>query len=188
VVRRAAVEAVRGFDASLVTCEDVDFCQRLRAAGWQLIEAEDLLSVHHGDPATLGALFRGELWRGQDNLRVSLRAFGGFRDLPSIVFPIATLCGLVTMVAGLVAWPFAGPLPAALGLLLLILILALRTAVLFRRTTARPALLRLVQAVLVAGTYDLARAAALVVHPPHAVRQTAVDAQGRARLIAERRN
>jgi hypothetical protein len=170
VLRRVAFQSIEGFDESLVTCEDVDFCHRLRAKGWQLLEADELRSVHHGDPATLGALFRGELWRGQDNLRVSVRAFGGLRDLPSIAFPIAALCGLLAAAGGLVAWPFVGPLPMVAGLLLLVWLLAVRTAVLFRRTSTTPALLRLFQAMLVAGTYDLARGCALVVHAPHELR------------------
>jgi hypothetical protein len=172
VVRRIAFESIDGFDESLVTCEDVDFCRRLRAKGWQLLEAEELRSVHHGDPATLGALFRGELWRGQDNLRVSVRAFGGLNDLPGIAFPVATLCALLAAAGGLMAWPFAGPLATGAGLLLLILLLAVRTAVLFRRSSTTPAVLRLCQAMFVAGTYDLARACALLIHPPHDVRQS----------------
>ena len=36
-VRREAFDAVGGFDASLVACEDVDFCQRLRQAGWRVV-------------------------------------------------------------------------------------------------------------------------------------------------------
>ena len=175
VVRRSAFESIQGFDESLVTCEDVDFCQRLRAKGWQLLEAEELRSVHHGDPATLGALFRGELWRGQDNFRVSVRAFGGLRDLPSIAFPVATLCGLLAVVGGLIAWPFVGPFAVGAGVVLLTLLLAVRTVVLFRRTSTTPALRRLFQAMFVAGTYDLARAFALVVHPSHEVRQSSAS-------------
>ena len=72
-VKRTAFQAIGGFDAALEACEDVDFCQRLRRAGWRLVGDERLESVHLGDPPTLAALFRAERWRGRDNLRVSLR-------------------------------------------------------------------------------------------------------------------
>src|SRR5262245_48214274 len=36
IVRREAFEAIGGFDETLESCEDVDFCQRLRNAGWRL--------------------------------------------------------------------------------------------------------------------------------------------------------
>ena len=45
-------------------------------------------NVHFGDPATLWDLFRGELWRGRDNLRISLRGPLTWRGLPSVVIPI----------------------------------------------------------------------------------------------------
>jgi GT2 family glycosyltransferase len=37
IVRRDVFEALGGFDRGLESCEDVDFCQRLRQAGWKLI-------------------------------------------------------------------------------------------------------------------------------------------------------
>jgi hypothetical protein len=90
-VRRDAFLQVGGFDPSLQTCEDVDLCQRLRASGHRLVADPRLVSYHHGDPKTLSELFRGECWRGGDNLRVSLRGPLSWRSLPSILGPIACL-------------------------------------------------------------------------------------------------
>jgi GT2 family glycosyltransferase len=73
VVRREAFERVRGFDGSLESCEDVDLCNRLRLAGYRLIADPRLRSAHFGDPSSLRALFFGELWRGRDNVKVTLR-------------------------------------------------------------------------------------------------------------------
>ena len=73
VVRREVFAALDGFDTRLEACEDVDFCRRLRASGHRLMEEPRLRNVHHGDPASIAAVFRGELWRGRDNARVSLR-------------------------------------------------------------------------------------------------------------------
>src|SRR5262249_14835699 len=70
-VRRSAFIELGGFDVSLETCEDVDLCNRLRAAGYRVVSDHRLRSIHFGDPSTLGALFVGELWRGRDNLRAT---------------------------------------------------------------------------------------------------------------------
>ena len=169
VVRRSAFEAVGGFDTSLVTCEDVDLCQRLRAAGWTLVESDELRSVHLGDPATLRALFLGELWRGRDNLRVSLRQPMNLRTIPSTAFPVAVLVSLIALLAGLLAWPIAGwPLATGAALFLLGLLAVRTTSLLLRaQRTHRGGGNLILDAVLVGGVYDVARACALVASGSH---------------------
>jgi glycosyltransferase involved in cell wall biosynthesis len=49
-VWRHAFEQVGGFDISLEACEDVDLCQRIRAAGHRLVSDARLDTIHHGDP------------------------------------------------------------------------------------------------------------------------------------------
>src|SRR5262249_26721652 len=90
-VRADAFREVSGFDTTLETCEDVDLCQRLRAAGYRVLSDDRLRSVHLGDPATLAALFRSELWRGRDNLRLALRGPLSWRGVPSVAIPVADL-------------------------------------------------------------------------------------------------
>ena len=85
---RDAFDASGGFDATLETCEDVDFCHRLRSIGLQIVGDARLASVHHGDPRTLWELFQGELWRGRDNLRVSFRRPLSWSSLPSAMIPV----------------------------------------------------------------------------------------------------
>src|SRR5207237_2176262 len=45
-VRAEAFRRVQGFDPTLETCEDVDLCQRLRAAGYRVMSDHRLRSVH----------------------------------------------------------------------------------------------------------------------------------------------
>jgi GT2 family glycosyltransferase len=52
-VWRDVFERVGGFDSRLETCEDVDFCQRLRRSGYGLWSDDRLRSVHLGDPRTI---------------------------------------------------------------------------------------------------------------------------------------
>jgi glycosyltransferase involved in cell wall biosynthesis len=85
VVRRTVFQAVGGFDTALITCEDVDLCQRLIARGGRIVAVDAMVNVHYGDPRSLRALFRGELWRGRDNLRVTLRGPLTWRALPSVL-------------------------------------------------------------------------------------------------------
>jgi len=49
LVRRAALDAVQGFDPAIfLYYEDDDFCIRLRRAGWQLIRVADAVTDHVG--------------------------------------------------------------------------------------------------------------------------------------------
>ena len=168
-VRRSAFEAIGGFDASLEACEDVDFCQRLRAAGWRLVGDERLESVHVGDPATLRALFRAERWRGRDNIRVSLRGPLALRDVPSLVIPIVDLAAGALCLVGVLALPVLGirSLLLAAACLLAIGGLAALRALRMASSARLNSPLALGRAFLVALTYDLARAGALLTRAPH---------------------
>jgi GT2 family glycosyltransferase len=106
-VRRQVFQDVGGFDTSLETCEDVDWCHRIRAAGWRILGDPRISSVHHGDPDTLRDLFKSELWRGRDNLRVSFRRPIVWASLPSAILPVVEAVFLGTGAIGLIAW-FAG--------------------------------------------------------------------------------
>jgi hypothetical protein len=168
VVRRSAFEQIGGFDPSLQACEDVDFCQRLRAADWKILGDEQLGSVHHGDPPTLAALFRAERWRGRDNLRVSLRGPLTLRELPSVLTPIVTLLALVAIVVSPVIrmWSGSSLIVAGTGVVAIAGLAALKAArMAFRARTLSPVFI--VQAFAVALTYDIARAIALVTRAPH---------------------
>jgi hypothetical protein len=171
-VSRNAFEAVGGFDTSLETCEDVDLCNRLRASGLSIVSDARLENVHHGDPRTLGDLFRGELWRGRDNLRVTFRGPWSWSALPSAVIPVVEAVLLVGVVVGAFLAP--GNPAALLGIALPLLAVAgfaglkvIRAAM--RR--GRPGRLELVQAFVVACVYDLSRTLALVARASHRARR-----------------
>jgi hypothetical protein len=163
-VRRDAFERVGGFDESLEACEDVDFCARVRQAGWRVVAVPGMTSVHHGDPPTLRALFRGERWRGRDNLRVSLRGPLTVRDVPSIAIPIGDLIAMAAVAAGLLlpGWRIL----AALGAATFVGLSLIRAAALTRRLGTFD-LPTLTGAFAVAVTYDAARALALVSRAAH---------------------
>jgi GT2 family glycosyltransferase len=168
VVRRNAFQQLRGFDETLSTCEDWDFCMRLHEQGLRLLSDGALRSSHFGDPSTLGALFRGELWRGRDNLRVSLRRKPALRDVPGIVTPLLWLVAVTAFVAGLALGPILGadalwliaPLATAM------LLSSVRAVRIWRRVRAKQTG-SLAGAWVVALAYDVARALAVLVPVPH---------------------
>jgi hypothetical protein len=165
IVRREAFERVGGFDPSLESCEDVDLCNRLRGAGYRLVADPQLRSVHLGDPATLRGLFLGELWRGRDNLKVTLRGPITTRALPSVVIPVVDLAAIVGVVIS--AWTGFGTATAALGVFgALTGLRAVRMSV-GRALQARDIAANLV----VAAVYDLARALSLVARVTHRTRR-----------------
>jgi Glycosyl transferase family 2 len=175
VIRREAFDAVGGFDEALETCEDVDLSAKVARAGWRVRVVPGMKSVHHGDPARLAHVFWGELWRGRDNLRVTLRGPTSLRDLASAAMPVAYAAALASAsFGGLLAWPM-GAAVAAVGAASVLALLALRVLVMRRNAGGRwPA--GLWAAVQVALAYDLGRSAAVFVGVGHGRRRQAASA------------
>ena len=169
-VSREAFQAVGGFDTTLETCEDVDLCKRLRAAGYELYNDDRMVNVHLGDPATLGELFRGELWRGRSNLVVSFRAPVTRGELPSALIPIVQLGGLAVAAASSAIGGLAGAMTASLALTPMALVPAAR-AVRMTVNHGHWGAQQLAGDAAVAFVYDLARALALVTFASHGVRR-----------------
>lgn len=170
IVRKGAFEAVGGFDTGLQTCEDVDFCRRLRASGRRIVSDVRLRSVHLGDPTSLAGVFMGELWRGRDNLKASLRHPISYREVPSLVIPALDLLLLAAGVLALVTGSRTGLVVCGLALAGFASFAAIRTCVMVNRI-AKANALDWVCAFAVAVVYDAARALALVAQPGHSVRR-----------------
>jgi glycosyltransferase involved in cell wall biosynthesis len=174
VVRRETFLAIGGFDEQLESCEDVDLCRRIREHGGSLISADGLRSTHVGDPKTLTSLFVSELWRGRDNITVSLRERLTWRSAPSVVMPIVNLAAMVVMIAGLALAPWRLGVVALAGAMVVIATSALRAVRLMQRAPAgTPRLVDTAQAVAVAVTYETARALALIAKAGHGIRRKA---------------
>ena len=171
IVRRDVFNALGGFDTTLETCEDVDFCRRLRSHGSLLISDPRLRSVHFGDPATLAALFRSELWRGRDNIRASLRGPVTAREIPSIAIPFMDLLLLFIAAVGLATLSHAGLTASGLAIASILALTSLRASVMMRRLHTEP--IGSLQVFAVAFVYDAARALALVARTSHDARRRA---------------
>ena len=168
-IRREVFSRVGGFDETLEACEDVHLCHAIRLAGFRLVSEPGMDNVHHGDPQRLSDLFFGELWRGRDNLRVSLRGPLSLRALPGVVLPVVMLVCLGLLAAGVLGWRWLGCWPAVVGLTGAVAVASLRAVVIaVRGGVASP--LGLAQALLVAGTYEAGRALSIVSGATHRTR------------------
>jgi glycosyltransferase involved in cell wall biosynthesis len=107
LVKRNAFTDCGGFNESLITCEDVDFCYRLKTI-YKIVSDINIKSVHFGEARTVWEFFRKECWRGQSNLQGLLAHGFYWQEVPSLVLPIyylATILALpVTIFFMLYSW------------------------------------------------------------------------------------
>ena len=132
MVRRSQFDAIGGFDESLRTSEDCDFCCRACALGLNLAIHDAISVVHLGSPQTLGAFFKREIWHGTSVLRVFLLHCSRFQNYKPVLFAIYTLLCILTVAAtGIISahhGDFTLGLPFVAMLLLPPFALALRSA------------------------------------------------------------
>jgi hypothetical protein len=167
-VRRALFLEIGGFDERLEACEDVALCDAIVQAGFRIVAEPGMRSVHHGDPATLRALLVGEMWRGRDNLRVSLG--GSWRARAGALVPLASLLLVATLLGSTFSAPWLGWIPALAAAGGLMAIACRRTAEIIRRGRLSAPLLWL-QGFVVALTFEVARGLALLGAATHSARR-----------------
>lgn len=63
-VARSVFLSVGGFDHSIQTSEDFEFCQRVKGAGYQVLGCSELSTIHLGTPQTIAAFYRKQRWHG----------------------------------------------------------------------------------------------------------------------------
>jgi hypothetical protein len=167
-VWRRVFEQVGGFDVTLEACEDVDFCQRVRAAGYRVVSDARLDTIHHGDPETLTDVYRSELWRGRDNLRVTFRGPLSWSALPSALVPVVDIgMAAVAFIGGLTALSGRAAGFALVGVALAVMIAGALAKVLRSRATSLTPAAPFLATLAVACVYDAARALALLGRTPH---------------------
>lgn len=123
MVRRSVFFDVGGFDESLETNEDYEFCQRVRRAGLVILGIPEIGVVHLGTPQRFAAFYKKQRWHGTHVFRVFLRDISSFPNSRAILFAFYTLLCLVAGVAGTVQFIWMGRYQV-LGLSLVALVLA----------------------------------------------------------------
>jgi len=102
IVWKTTFLEIGGFDETLETNEDYDFCNRARRVDIDVIAYPDLAVMHFGTPQTLANFYRKQRWHGKHVLAVTLRNLAALPNARAISFALYTLCCLVSIAAGAV--------------------------------------------------------------------------------------
>jgi GT2 family glycosyltransferase len=106
LVARSVFEKLGGFDEELATGEDTDFVFRAYLQGIPVLGLPALRVVHYGEPATLSAFFRQQLWHAnrasyQRIMKKTGGRIGGNAPLFTVAFAAATALALAGMALAL---------------------------------------------------------------------------------------
>lgn len=151
---KEAANQLSGFDERLTTGEDTDFVFRAYAQGIRVLGVPSLRVIHHGEPATLCAFFRQQLWHANKSSYSKIISTTGTRaGRNAVIFSWAYAACLALC---LLAIPAALWLSrSALLLTLPLTLLLLGPAVLIASRAGNPALIPSLAALY--GAYGLAR-------------------------------
>jgi glycosyltransferase involved in cell wall biosynthesis len=107
-VRRELFLKIGGFDETIQTNEDYDFCRRVRRAGFPVTSLPALGVVHWGTPQSLGRFFHKHRWHGTHVFRVFLRGLPAFYNGRAISLAFYTMFCLLGIVMGVAMWIRSG--------------------------------------------------------------------------------
>lgn len=118
-----------GFDETIVTSEDTEFCERAAASSVPILAVPSLSVVHLGTPQTLAGFYRKQSWHGINVHRVFLRDMLHSKSRKAMLFAVYMLIASAVFVAGACAGAISGraaeALAGAAGLLMAPAVLAL---------------------------------------------------------------
>lgn len=99
-VNRNLFERIRGFDETLQTNEDYEFCQRAKAAGVPVTCIPELTVIHWGTPQSFDEFFRQNRWHGMHVFRVFLRHLPALYNVKAVALTFYTFICLAGILAG----------------------------------------------------------------------------------------
>jgi len=100
IVKREAFEKIGGFREDLITSEDVDFCERLRKAGYKIVSDNRLSVVHLGNPKTVKEFFIKEVWRGKGVVQRFFSNMPNIKITKALGYSLFILCVLISLFFG----------------------------------------------------------------------------------------
>ncbi|MGA2736244.1 MAG: glycosyltransferase [Bryobacteraceae bacterium] len=104
-----------GFDETIVTSEDTEFCERAAASSVPIVAVPSLSAVHLGTPQTLESFYRKQSWHGVNVHKVFLRDILHSKSRKAMLFAIAMLIGIASAAAGAAGGILFGSVAAALA-------------------------------------------------------------------------
>ncbi len=103
LLRKDVFQEVGGWNEDLITCEDLDICDRIKV-NFRLLHYTPVAAIHHGGAKTLGEVFRKEIWRGRNNQDRLANIWRQPRDIPTLLFPplhgLFLICLVVALALG----------------------------------------------------------------------------------------
>jgi glycosyltransferase involved in cell wall biosynthesis len=81
IMKRDAFLSVDGFNETLETNEDCDFCFRVNDKGNKIISSSETSVTHLRPPQSLSAIFKKELWHGKEVFKVFIEDIYRNKDL-----------------------------------------------------------------------------------------------------------
>jgi glycosyltransferase involved in cell wall biosynthesis len=100
IMHRETFLKVGGFDETIETNEDCDFCERASAAGFEVVAYPELAVTHYGTPQSLAGFYRKQRWHGKHVILVTVRHLGQFRNHRAVSFAIYTFVCMAAILFG----------------------------------------------------------------------------------------
>ena len=98
ITTKILFNSISGFDESLKTAEDFDFCTRAIKSGASVIGNHQLKVFHKGTPETLSEFFLREVWHGSGDVTTLKTTWNSKVALTSIVFLLAHILALLGII------------------------------------------------------------------------------------------
>lgn len=100
-VRKALFSKIKGFDESLSTNEDFDFCFRLQNEGFNILSDPNIKVIHWGIPENLMQFYRRGKWHGVHAFSVFIKDIRKLRNIKAVLYAFYYLGCLSGLFAGL---------------------------------------------------------------------------------------
>ena len=104
-----------GFDETIVTSEDTEFCERAAVSSVAVLSLPSLSVVHLGTPQTLKGFYKKQSWHGVNVHRVFLRNIFRSRSRKAMLFAVYMLAAILATGAGTCATAITGSIAEALA-------------------------------------------------------------------------
>ena len=121
ITSRQAFDDVGGFDESLKTGEDYDFCQRYIQQGMDYSTDPEFKAIHLGFPHTLKGFLKREYWHGEGDFKSFARFRSSLVAIIAVVYLILLVALFISAITGY--WIFAFSTLATLASLNLLITL-----------------------------------------------------------------
>ena len=150
-------EQVGGFDETLKTAEDVNFCYAITKENKSIYLEKRINTIHTRESKTLRQLFKRELWRGKNSLISLINNNFSTDEILSVLVPAVNLTFFILFLLGLVLSN------STLAASALFVILSLPAMLMVKKRVPLVPAFHLVRYYIISFVYLIARSSAFVI-------------------------